>query len=324
MSTRTDLGGMLRYDEKGNFHRLLYEAMKKRKDECQHLVVQARWRDNQASSETTIAEITVTVANVGSVDGIVDDIQRDIENALGPAPDGTLRVLAYEKGKSVDPMVTLQRRLTPKAGGMDHDLSLTLQLLRDSHALNMHMTSQMAQVVASQSVLNGQLAQANAQLASVRGSASAAADTAGGGIWGLLGFGALVLYMPTLKAKLGLPKNAPIDQVVERALMGLDMHMQGALTQDSSPPKPPTGALTMDESSMPGPHEEVMGDPKDRPLDEEKTQSVSPDVVIERVADIDGLIKLAKSNPDVVRELIGKVQADPELFMQAMSAISGG
>lgn len=320
MATRTDLGGLLRYDDQ-NFHRALHEGLKKSKNEIPTLKVMARWRDAQASSEATIVDLRVNLPTVEAVDQIINDLEAQVQTALGPMPDGTLRLQAYEPGKQGDPLANMQRRLTPKVGGMDHDLSLTLQLLRDSHALNMHMSSQMAQVVASQSVLNGQLAQANAQLASVRGSASAAADTAGGGIWGILGFGALVLYMPTLKAKLGLPKNAPIDQVVERALMGLDMHMQGALTDNGEPIKPPTGALLLDE---PGKHEQVMGDLSDRPLDPEKPAPVQPDAVIERVADLDGLIKLAKADPAIVRELIKKVQEHPELMNEAMTAVMGG
>lgn len=132
MSSRTDLSGLLRYDESGNVSRALHEGLKKRKTSIEILIVQARWRDAQAGSETTIAELRVNVPTPEAVDHIVADLQTQVENALGPMPDGTMRVIAYESGNSRDYLFSIQRRLTPKAGGMDHDLSLSLQLLRDS------------------------------------------------------------------------------------------------------------------------------------------------------------------------------------------------
>lgn len=317
MATRTDLGGLLRYDDQ-NFHRALHEGLKKAKDEIPTLKVMARWRDAQASSEATIVDLRVAFPTVEAVDQIIADLESQVQTALGPMPDGTLRLQAYEPGKQGDPVANMQRRLTPKVGGMDHDLSLTLQLLRDSHALTMHLSSQMAQVVASQTVQSAAQAQAIAQLATVRGAASAAGDTASSGFWGVLALVAAGVSLPLLKKRLGLSENASYQQVIERVMLVLDASL--AASDDA---KPPAGAL---EIEGPGKHEQLMGDPSDRPLDPAKPASVQPDAVIEHVQlmDIGALLARAKTDPAFVRELVDKLKNDDELMNQVTTAMLGG
>lgn len=320
MSTRTDLGGILRYDEHGNFSRALLEGLTKSKEEIPVLTIAARWRDAQASSEATIVSMRVNFPVPAAVDQIVNDLEQQVQTALGPMPDGTLRIQAFQPGRQSDPIANIQRRLTPKVGGMDHDLSLTLQLLRDSHALNMQFATQLTQAFAAQTVQTAAQAQSIEKLATVRGAASAAADTASSGIWSIVALGAAGVGLPLLRKRLGLSENASYQQVIERMMLVLDASMQNP--EDA---KPPASAL---ELEGPGKHEHLLGDPDDRPLDPDpepvRTQSVAPDAVIEHVIDLDALLARAKNDPELLKEFVSKLKADDDLMTMAMSAIVGG
>lgn len=311
MATRTDLSGFLRYD-KLNVASVLRSKLEKLKTEIPEARFVARWNDAKASGELQIAEIRVVHPKPAGVDQMVDDLEHEIAAALGPSPDGRLFVLFYEVGKTVDPVLQMRRTLKPTHNADDHDYERLKEQLRAAREDAQLANGLLRDVITSQGVTIGNLAQSNAHLAANRAAASAAADAGSSGIWGLLGLGVGVAMLPHIKKRLGLPEHASLDQVIERALVLNDANLNKHLKQVEDA-KLPAGVLTDDELAE-----------QEAELAEEEAEEVVAEVTTDaRPPSVEDLIAHAKTHPDFMAELMLKAKEHPELVNAAISAVMG-
>ena len=221
MATKTDLDGYLYNEDPSLLSRLEQWVAGVTIDQLPASVT-LHWRHAGGASWEKFAEFPIAGLPISAA-GVVERARELVVAHMGPQPQGgALRARVAVSGKKSMPDVDHTRTLT---AGEDDDRTEIAWLRRELVALRAHNQSQQAQLVAMGAVVVNSTASANtlaAQqsqtigvLATTRATATAADE------WSkattLIGGVALLWFMPQIKRRLGLPDDAPIEDVISAA-----------------------------------------------------------------------------------------------------------
>lgn len=334
MASPTDLDGFLRNDPK-NLTLELAEWFTKIAGKTANVALHVRFKSHGAMSWDKLngeEPITVKVDAAG-VGNIVSKLENLITSKLGSSPFGTLRVIGYQPKQSSNPDLDIQRTMVPaESGGLgEPNVTLLRGELAAERAKNQHLTNIIGNNNNQLMTLVGTLAQANAQLSTLRGVGSTAGDLAG--LPQLLALAALMMGWPAIKAALGLPSHAPIHEVIDvaRRKMGEVVGLE--------PPKLPGGSVTTETRRAgvtgppfqipegPGGAPEPPGPPGDSPPpaspgpgDQGLQTDQEPQEPALRARRLIDEFKRGAQDPETQRELLPLLLSDPE-FRQTMSML---
>lgn len=250
---------------------------------------------------TQAAEIKVAKKEVMDVATFMAELERQIADTLGPNPIGKLVFIFKGSGEGSE-LVHRQRNVEPAdAGTGNMSIELVLRLLNEANNKVNHLTTQQqAAYQAAQGTIVAQ-SQAIAALATQRTVSSSAADA--GGLAGLVGLVGIVFAYPFLKDRLGLPKDATVEDTV-RALQLGTARLIGVSERDAAAERgeaPPIPAGAMDPAA-----------PK------QIAEAVTP-VDLDAI-DVAGLTAALKSSPEKRDALLSKLLADPDIQKAATLA----
>ena len=310
MATATDLQGFLTADD-NNLQLRMIDWFGKHAG--QRVGVNVRWKPISSSSFERLHDEPLSfVADVAGATAAIEEVARIIIERQGTNPHGTVRVQGYEQGKSSAPSLDMTRLLNPSGGDGDPSLVLVRGQLSQSLARCQHLENILSQQLSAQTVLIAQQSLALQQLATVRTASSASSDLSG--LPTLLAGGALILGWPSIKAALGLPPEAPINEVITKMRASLMAPSGPAPVQlmDRAPPRLPLGAAAPNGSAEPAAEAEMEAQPNRVAVLKEGI----------RKAGISSSMDLADA-----LELAAELRADPELsgmLAQLAQAIGPG
>lgn len=322
MSTRTDLTGALVGDE-DNLTLRMSDFFAKHAGKT--LVINVRWTPIGGSAPEKLNDdpILVEKAAPAGVCNLVEAVSKVITGKLGPSPAGLLRVQGYVKGESGNPGKPLDfsRTLVPAdlSGLGDPNLTLVRGQLDQALRQNSTLHTLLVQLASANAGSLGQLAQANAQLATVRAAASAGADA--GTLGTLIGIGAVLVMAPVIKRELGLPPNATLDQVLQSVRrQALSVAAADAL----EPPAPPPRAMFSEPPAPPGAGGGA-GAGAGGPEAPEAAQGAAqaPPLPAGQV-DLDQVLAQLRADPELRRQAFARAMQDPELKAAAEAAYFQG
>jgi hypothetical protein len=322
MATPTDLEGFLRSDEDNLTLRFgsLFSSLASGGTKAAQVSVNIRWRGQNAVSWDRInPEPLPAKIDPAGVSNLVMDIERRVTDRLGPSPFGTLQVTAYPPGCSAHPPLHFERTLLPSdSGGIgEPNLALVRGILSEAQATNKALLTAIVQMSQSQMVLSGQLASSLQSAATVRTATASASDL--GQFSNVIGLGLLIVFMPQIKAALGLAPDAPLRDVVsvaQRSLLGLEARDKKDREKEEEGDRPrfrvpPSALLPQDGAPVEAPQDGAAPAPVEAaPVVEAPPPSMSADPR----AFLEYVKKQTEADPGAARELFNGIKSDPAML----------
>lgn len=325
MSTPVVLEEFLR-SEDGNFTLRLCDWLKH--VTAEKLSINVKFQPHGSNWQRLNDEPLTLGRQIEGVPNFVDMLDELIREKMGPNPFGTIRIQGYEPRKSAHPSLDVTRTLIPpEAAGMNEpNTALLRSTIADRDRRNAQLENQLSQVTNALALLSGNLGNALQNAATIRTASNASNELSGLGP--LVSLVALVILYPQIKDLLGIPKDAPLSDVI-RAFRGM---INGTADAPSSA-RPATSTTQRPGFAHPVPKEppEVGAAavglllPLDAPgrdlffaTPPPGLPAVTPDAPAALTGDqlVEALLSEVENDPRVGLRLVEKVKGDPGLLSQ--------
>lgn len=266
--------------------------------------------------------IELPVRELVSPDMLAKEIHHRVMEVYGVSPDGTLYVRVNKPGEASRPAVRFERKcVSAETEAEDPSFALVKNLLNTERIARQQMHSETTAILGQMAASNAQLSSALATLATARGGASAAGDM--GSIGSVIGLGALILFLPSLKRTLGLDENASVDDVFrrvgamfERNLKGSEDRQKALETADRS-----GSMLALPELDAPPP---AAGEEEEEPAG--ASEGVKAGGPPGGAVTPEALLELAPGEARWLLESLHELSTDPKKYQNALvnAAVAGG
>lgn len=264
MSTRTDLDGALREDDHCLRALLLERCAENALQKPWKLIANFKAKGN--SSAPQVAACSGAVLDATGVDGVLNDVYKQLCERIGLQPRGQLRIKVYVVGSSGDPLIDLHRTLDYSGDELEEygSESYWRKIAMERDAENYRLREQnnqlfltclqgtnnahglVAQIAVEQAKSFSQVATLRAQLG---GLSEAGTVTSAAGIFVML------LGLPLLRQAFQIPAGAPLESIGELLATKLKEAISGspakpAIRMAPKAEEPSTGA-SQDQADTP-------------------------------------------------------------------------